>query len=75
MIRGRLSSVDQNGFTILIGRAKTTSRFISFRDAESVIADQRTHTPIAAWIAVGGIAAVVVIVIAAFVIERHNEGG
>ena len=75
-IRGRLLSVDQNGFTISTGRAKrNASRVINFRDAESVVPEQRSHTPVVAWIAAGAIAAGVVIVVVAFVIERHNEGG
>lgn len=75
-IRGRLLSVDQSGFTISTGRAKkNASRMINFRDTESVVAEQRTHTPLVAWIAAGAIATVVVIVVVAFVVERHNEGG
>lgn len=75
-IRGRLLSVDQDGFTISAGRAKrNVPRMINFRDTESVVTEQRSHTPLLAWIAAGAIATVVVIVVVAFVIERHNEGG
>lgn len=75
-VRGRLVSVDSERFTIAVGRVKhKTERVIRLSEAESVKAQQPTHTPVVAWIAVGALVAVVVVVVAAILIERHNEGG
>jgi small nuclear ribonucleoprotein (snRNP)-like protein len=73
-LSGRLVSTDQNGFTVAVGQAKTNDqRAISFDETDKVVAHKRTHTPVIAWIAAGAVVGVVVIVIVAIGIERHNE--
>jgi hypothetical protein len=72
VLRGRLSSVEETTFTIIAGRAKK-SHLIPFADVDHVMAQPKTHTPKGAWIAFGAIVGVVVIVVAAVLIERHNE--
>lgn len=53
-VRGRLLAMDSERFTIAVGGVKNkTMRVIRFREAESVKAQQPTHTPVVAWIAVG----------------------
>jgi hypothetical protein len=48
---------------------------IPFGEAQRVKAQPRTSTSVVAWVAAGAIIAVVVIIVAVFLIERHNEGG
>jgi hypothetical protein len=75
-VRGRLSSVDSDRFTLTVGRGQTqTARVIPFGEAQRVKAQPRTSTSVVAWVAAGAIIAVVVIIVAVFLIERHNEGG
>lgn len=74
-IRGRLVSVSTDSFILAVsGRGTQTNQTIPFSDASNISAQRRTHTPVVAWIAAGAIAAVVVIVVSVFLIERHNEG-
>ena len=75
VIRGKLLSAERETFTLQVGRRKATVRTVASRDVATIAADRPSHTPVAAWVAVGAITAVVVIVIAVFAIERHNEGG
>jgi hypothetical protein len=75
-VRGQLLSVDPDSFAIAVGRVKTkTARVIRFGEAESVRAQPHAHTSVIAWVAAGALVAVVVIVVATVLIERHNEGG
>jgi hypothetical protein len=75
-VRGRLSSVDPDHFTLAGGRGQSkTTRAIPFRETQSVKAQPRTSTSVVAWVAAGAIMAVVVIIVAAVLIERHNEDG
>lgn len=72
--RGYLTQVGSDAFSLNPTKAGTgVSREAAFKDVDSVKAVKPTHTPIAAWIATGVIAAVVVIVVAVVLIERHNE--
>jgi hypothetical protein len=73
-LRGYLAAVEADGFSFKTGDAATgTLRQAAFGDVTSVKVVKRTHTPVGAWIAMGAIAAAVVIVVAIFAIERHNE--
>jgi hypothetical protein len=75
-VRGRLSSVDSDHFTLAVGRKQTsTPRVIPLAEAQRVKVPPRTSTSVVAWVAAGAIVAVVMIIVAAVLIERHNEGG
>jgi hypothetical protein len=75
-VRGRLSSVDSDRFTLAVGRGPTpTTRVIPFREAQRIKAQPRTLTSVFAWVVGGALIAVVVIFVAVVLIERHNEGG
>ena len=75
-IRGRVAAVDSESVTLDVGRAATNrTRRIPFRDIVGLKVHSATHTPVLAWVAVGAIAAVVVVAISVLLIERHNEGG
>jgi hypothetical protein len=75
-VRGRLSSVDSDRFTLSVGRKQTpTTRVIPLAEAQRVKTQPRTVTAVVAWVAAGAIIAVVVVIVAAILIERHNEGG
>jgi hypothetical protein len=75
-LSGKLLSHDEAGFLLATGsKGAPTQRSIPYASVAKVRAHPPTHTPLGAWIAVGLIAAVVVIVVAVFAIERHNEGG
>jgi hypothetical protein len=74
-LRGYLATVEADGFSFKEGSsASPTLRQAPFSDVESVKVITKTHTPAGAWIAVGAIVAVAVIV-GVLVAERaHNEG-
>jgi hypothetical protein len=75
-VRGRLSSVDSDRFTLAVGRGPTPpTRVIPWAQAQSVKTRPRTATSVVAWVAAGAILAVVVVIVAVILIERHNEGG
>jgi hypothetical protein len=72
-LRGRLVSLNPDGFTLAVSQRGTeTNRTIKFSEVESV--QPRKHASTIAWIAAGAIIAVVVIVVSIVLIERHNEG-
>jgi hypothetical protein len=72
VVRGHFSSMAGDHFTLATGRAKTL-RSISYAEVDKVTVQPKTHTPPGAWIAFGVIVGVVVIAVAVFFIERHNE--
>lgn len=75
-VTGNLVSTDENGFILTTGsKSAPTQRTVAYSDVSKVTAHRPTHTPLAAWIGVGAIVAVVVMVVAVFAAERHNEGG
>jgi hypothetical protein len=75
-LRGYLSAVEADGFSFKTGDSATgTLRQTAFGDVKSVKVVKRTHTPVGAWIAMAAIVAAVVIVVAIFAVERHNELG
>jgi hypothetical protein len=75
-LRGSLSAVEADGFSFQAENATPgTLRKTAFSDVKSVGMIRRTHTPAVAWVVVGVIVAAVVIVVAIFAIERHNELG
>jgi hypothetical protein len=75
-IRGRISFIDPDVMTVDVGRpSASTRRTIPFKNVVSLKGRPASHTPIAAWIAVGAIATAVVIAISVLLIERHNERG
>ncbi len=75
-VRGYLSAVEADGFSFKVGSpTNTTVRQAAFTDVKSLKEIHKTHTPVGAWIAVGAIAAAVIIVVAIFAAERHNELG
>ena len=67
--------MEADGFSFKVGSpASPTLRQAAFSSVKSVKVIVKTHTPAAAWIAVGAIVAVAVIV-GVLVAERaHNEG-
>lgn len=75
-VRGYLSTVEADGFSFKEGSPATpTVRQAAFSDVKSVKVITKTHTPVGAWIAVGAIVAAVIVVVAIFAVERHNELG
>jgi hypothetical protein len=74
--RGYLSTVEADGFSFKEGSPTSSAmRQVAFNDVKSVKVITKTHTPVAAWIALGAIAAAVIVVVAIFATERHNELG
>src|SRR5271157_4816302 len=70
-VRGYLSSVEADGFSFKEGSpARPTARQAAFSAVKSVKVITKTHTPVAAWIAVGALIAVAVVVVVAVGIER-----
>ena len=72
-VKGRLASFDQRAFTLTMRNATRSSRSISFDNVEKFTAHPPTHTPVAAWVVTGAIAAVVVAVVVGLAIYFHNE--
>jgi hypothetical protein len=72
-VKGRLVSVDEMAFTLTLGKSAGSSRKIGFDDVDRFTAHPPTHTPIAAWVVTGAIAAVVVAVVVGLAIYFHNE--
>ena len=73
-VRGYLSAVQADGFSLKEGSPATpTVRQAAFSDVKSLKVITKTHTPVGAWIAVGAIAAAVIVVVAIFATEKHNE--
>ena len=73
-VKGRLASFDQKTFSIDVGKATgVPPRSISFDNVEKFTAHPPTHTPVAAWVVTGAIAAVVVAVVVGLAIYFHNE--
>ena len=73
-IRGTLSQKDENGFTLKLEKDATAAeRQVAFNEVKSVKNLTHSKTPTWAWIALGAVGAVVVIVVVLFAKYRSNE--
>lgn len=73
-LRGYLFEVQADGFSIRTGDAASGSLHRSaFSDVKSVKVVTRTHTPTAAWIVIGAMAVVLVVVLVGVAKYLHNE--
>jgi hypothetical protein len=73
-IRGLLWQRDEKGFILKVAKgADMIERPVAFDTVKSVKVVRPTHTPAAAWIAVGAIVTVVVIVVVIFAKIRGNS--
>jgi hypothetical protein len=75
-IRGRIAAVQPDALSVYVGRPNARKvRTIPFTNIVTLKRQPATHTPVWAWVAVGAIAAVVVIAVSVLLIERRNESG
>ena len=71
--RGHLAERTANGFELKpVNAARGNQHSIAFGEVQSIRKIEKTHTPIAAWIAFGAIVGVVVVAVAAYLVFRSN---
>lgn len=71
--RGYLADRNPNGFDLKPQKQSNGgTRLIAFQDVRSIRKIERTHTPLAAWVAFGAIVGVAVVALAAYLVFRSN---